>query len=328
MPDLPASRGDAAGAVPRNGVGSDLGTCDQKGTIFDIQRYSIHDGPGIRTTVFLKGCPLRCPWCANPESQRFAPEVEYFRDRCLRCFRCAAVCPRAAIVQLDGERGLDRTACDACGKCSEVCLADALRIVGREITVGEVVNVLEKDRLFYARTGGGMTLSGGEPAAQPEFAVALLRSCRSRGLHTAIQTAACQSWQLLGPVVREADLVMLDLKVLDGALHKQLVGVPNDLILANAKRIVESKGRAVVVRIPLIPGYSSSLTNVQGIVDFASRLGVAEVHLLPYHRLGEPKYERLGRPYPSLGQAGFQHEYCRALLDQLDPRDVAIVIGG
>ncbi len=316
---------DGAAVAGRSGPVSDV---DQPGTIFDIQRYSIHDGPGIRTTVFLKGCPLRCPWCANPASQRFAPEVEYLGDRCLRCFCCADACPRGAISPVLGEHRLDRVACDGCGRCAEACPAGALRIVGRQVTVGEVVDVVERDRLFYARSGGGVTLSGGEPAAQPEFASALLRACKRRGFHTAIQTTAAQSWNHLGSVVREADLVMLDVKVLDGALHRQLCGASNELILANARRIAESKGQAVVVRIPVIPGYTGSPSLVQRIVDFASSLGISEVHLLPYHRLGEAQYERLGRTYPLRGQPACPDEDCRALVARLDRRGLRIIIGG
>jgi pyruvate formate lyase activating enzyme len=300
----------------------------ETGIIFDIQRYSIHDGPGIRTTVFLKGCSLRCPWCANPESQRLMPEIEHFRGRCLHCYHCVDICPTAAITESNGEVQLNRDACNMCGGCWEECLAEAMKVTGRKATVGEILSIVERDRLFYQRTGGGVTLSGGEPAAQPAFCAALLRACKSRGLHTAIQTTAHQSWELLSPIIADTDLVLLDIKIMDRALHQEMVGVPSDLILANAKRIAEDTKTAVIIRIPVIPGYNVSVDDLQGIVDFASRIGVREVHLLPYHRLGEPKYHRLGRKYELSGQSAPSDDYCRELLDRLRKHDLVVRIGG
>jgi len=299
----------------------------EAGVIFDIQRYSIHDGPGIRTTVFVKGCPIRCPWCANPESQRLAPEIEHFRDRCAHCLHCAGICPTTAITESDGEIRLDRDACNMCGRCSEECPADAMKVVGMKATVGEILLILEKDRLFYERSGGGITLSGGEPAAQPEFCAALLRACKSRGFHTAIQTTAHQTWELLYPIITNTDLVLLDIKIMDRALHAKVLGVPNDLILANAQRMVATNKATVVIRVPVVPGYNGSIQELQGIVDFASHIGVREVHLLPYHRLGESKYYGLGRHYELAGQRPPTDSDCRELIKRLQKHDVVVSVG-
>jgi pyruvate formate lyase activating enzyme len=306
----------------------EVGTTQETGIIFDIQRYSIHDGPGIRTTVFLKGCPLRCPWCANPESQKLMLELEHFDGRCLHCFHCVDICPTAAITKSNGEVRLNRDACNLCGACWEECLGDAIKVAGRRATVGEILSVVERDRLFYERTGGGVTLSGGEPAAQPAFCAALLRACKNRGLHTAIQTTAYQSWELLSPIIAATDLVLLDIKVMNRALHQQIVGAPNDLILANARRIAENAKTAVIIRIPVIPGYNSSIESLQEVLDFASRIGVGEVHLLPYHRLGEPKYQSLGRSHELLGQSVLPNDYCGRILDQLRKHGLVVRIGG
>lgn len=299
----------------------------ESGIIFDIQRYSIHDGPGIRTTVFLKGCPLRCPWCANPESQRLMPEIEYVQERCLHCLHCITVCPTTAITEWNGEIQLDRSACEMCGRCWEACLEDGMKVVGRKATVEEILSIVERDRRFYERTGGGITLSGGEPAAQPGFSSALLRACKNRGLHTAIQTTGHQKWELLWPILANTDLVLLDIKILDRVQHNAIFGVPNDLILANAKRMVAS-GNSVIVRVPVVFGFNASIENLQGIIDFASRIGVKEVNLMPYHRLGEPKYQRLGRRYELAGQGVLIDEDYKKLQDKLKKHDIVVSIGG
>jgi pyruvate formate lyase activating enzyme len=213
-----------------------------------------------------------------------------------------------------------------CGRCWEKCPAEAMKVVGRKATVGEILSVLEKDRLFYERTSGGVTLSGGEPAVQPEFSSALLYACKSRGLHTAIQTTGHQRWELLQPMVASTDLVMLDIKVIDRLLHEKYFGVSNDLILTNAKRIVDG-GNTVVVRVPVVPGFTDALENLQGIIDFATSIGVGEVNLLPYHRFGEPKYQRLGREYPLAGQSATSEEDCNKLLARLNRHELVVSIG-
>ncbi|HHW03892.1 MAG TPA: glycyl-radical enzyme activating protein [Thermoanaerobacterales bacterium] len=264
--------------------------------IFDIQRYSIHDGPGIRTIVFLKGCPLRCPWCANPESQKMVPEIMYSEIKCVLCQRCVNACPVNAIKVINGKIHIDRELCNVCGLCWEACLNEALKVAGKEVTVKEVLSIVEKDRIFYERSGGGVTLSGGEPLMQAEFSAALLAACKKKGLNTAIETSGYQKWELFLPILENTDLVLLDIKMMNTDLHRKIIGVPNNLILDNARKIVEL-GKDIIVRIPIIPGYNDSIENLRNTAEFAANIGIKEVHLLPYHRLGESKYNQLGRIY-------------------------------
>ncbi len=299
----------------------------KSGIIFDIQRYSIHDGPGIRTIVFIKGCPLKCPWCANPESQKMTLEIMYSKNLCSLCKRCIEVCSSNALKEVNGRIKVDRELCRVCGKCCQVCLMDARKIVGKRVTVDEVLSVVEKDRIFYERSGGGITLSGGEPLMQPEFSAALLAACKDKGLHTVIETSGYQKWELLWPVIINTDLVLLDIKIMDSSLHKEVIGVPNELILDNAKRISES-GKEIIIRIPVIPGYNDSIDNLSNTAEFATKIGVKEIHLLPYHRLGESKYERLGRKYELKDIKVPSKEYLEHLVDRLQKYNLEIRIGG
>lgn len=270
---------------------------EPKGLIFDIQRFSVQDGPGIRTTVFFKGCPLTCLWCSNPESQKRCPELLYRANLCSRCHKCVEVCPNRAIsVLADGSLELDRALCNGCGTCQAVCLNDARRITGKLMTVDEVVEVVLKDRDFYRNSGGGVTTSGGEPTSQPSFLLALFKKCQRMGMHTALDTCGYVSWGTLEPILEHVDLVLFDIKAIDVKLHQRLTGVSNDIILQNARRIV-SKGMPLIIRVPLIPECTASPDNADAIAQFARELGGIEVNLLPYHRLGLGKYESLGLKY-------------------------------
>ena len=271
------------------------------GVVFNIQRFSVHDGPGIRTTVFLKGCPLRCPWCNNPESQEALSQVVFWPERCIGCEACVAACPRGAI-EVDAGAGHPRRRiladrCDQCGRCLDACFPGALEQVGRLMTAGEVVAAVAEDRLFYDGSGGGITLSGGEPTGQPRFARAVLRGCREAGIHTAIESCGRTPWRVWTTLLPHLDLVLLDLKEIDPARHRELTGVSNRLILANARRLA-AHGVSLIVRRPLIPGHNDSLDSLHALGRFVRELDtVQEVDLLPYHRMGSAKYERLGRDY-------------------------------
>lgn len=267
-----------------------------QGWIFDIQRYSINDGPGIRTTVFLKGCPLGCLWCDNPESQVKMPELLYLPSLCINCQRCVAACPNGATtVGTNGLIQIDRNLCQVCGSCVEVCLTGARVIVGELKTVEEVFQVVSKDTLFYRNSGGGMTTSGGEPTHQPEFLKALLSRCQEAGLHTALDTCGLVEWQILEEILEHVELVLFDLKHMDTEMHRNLTGVGNEIILENLERT--TKHKLVVVRVPLIPGYTDSKTNIEASGQFLSRIGASRVDVVPYHQLGVGKYERLGKKY-------------------------------
>jgi len=263
--------------------------------VFNVMRFATHDGPGIRTTVFLKGCPLSCQWCHNPESQSFLPDRLYFEERCRHCGECLPACPEQAISEVDG---VVRTsaACRRCGRCTEVCVAEARQIAGQEYTIDELLREIEKDLVFFEESGGGITLSGGEPVAQPAFACALLRGCRERGIRSVLETCGfAQKGQFLN-VALEADGVLFDLKLMDPEKHRLYTGVSNDLILGNLEELT-ARRRPVTVRIPVVPGINDSDEDVRQFAAYLSGLRVPRVELLPYHRIGSEKYGRMGLTY-------------------------------
>lgn len=293
---------------------------DMMGRVFNIQRFSIHDGPGIRTTVFLKGCSLRCAWCHNPESIAAEPELAFFPEKCIRCGACFEACETGALRLLpvgetsagDGagqgrggaprpqegwQRRYDRARCQLCGRCAEACYAEAIVMEGRDMTPEEAVAEVLKDKAFYDNSGGGATLSGGEPLLQAEFCAEVLAGCRAAGLHTALDTAANVPWAAFEATLPHTCLVLLDLKLMDPARHRAATGATNELILANARRMAREP-LPVVVRVPIVPGYTDDDGNVAAIADFARGLPNLDcVELLPYHRFAEAKYRRLGRDY-------------------------------
>ncbi len=279
---------------------------ESTGRIFNIQRYSLHDGAGIRTLVFLKGCPLRCLWCSNPESQRATSQLGYIDPVCVGSEACgapcAARCPEAAIaLGTKGKPIIDRSACNGCGKCAEVCTHEALKVVGSEMSVAEVMAEVEKDRPFYRRSGGGITIGGGEPLAQYQFTAELLEAAADEYLHTAIETSGHTAWKNFEKVLRHTDQVHMDLKHMDPEIHKTLTGVSNDLILDNLRRTLSIREpQDVTIRIPLIPGYNDSVENLSASASFLGELGFTQIELMPYHKFGISKYPQYGMAY-SLG---------------------------
>lgn len=271
------------------------------GRVFNIQRFSIHDGPGIRTTVFLKGCTLRCAWCHNPESISPERELACFPNKCIRCGHCVEACETGAMRLEDGKRVHDRSLCRVCGRCAEACYAEAIVMEGREVTAGEVVAEVLKDKPFYDTSSGGVTLSGGEPLLQAGFCAEVMAQCRERGIHTALDTAACVPWGEFEKVLPFTRLILLDLKLADTERHRQATGAGNELILANARRL-GTTGIPLMVRIPIVPGWTDDEANLAAIADFARGLpNLDAVELLPYHRFAEAKYQRLGRAYALQG---------------------------
>ncbi len=271
---------------------------EKMGTVFSVERYAVHDGRGIRTMVYLKGCPLRCLWCANPEGQEERPQVLTFPERCIRCGHCEAACPNGAArrgMRLDDLQ--PSTICEGCGRCADVCPAEARRLFGRQMTVGEVLEIVLKDRAFYRKSGGGITLSGGEPTAQAEFGTELLHACHCQGLDTAMETCGYTSFPLLAGMAQHVDEILYDLKHMDREAHRRLTGVPNDPILRNLKRL-DAQGHAVVVRVPVIPDFNDSRENLMATAAFVARLSsVRAIELLPYHNYGSGKYRHCGREY-------------------------------
>ncbi|MFN8091096.1 MAG: glycyl-radical enzyme activating protein [Vicinamibacteria bacterium] len=269
------------------------GRSEVAGRVFDVQRYSLHDGPGIRTTVFLKGCPLACLWCHNPESQSVAPEVLVTAERCLSCGSCVTACEHGAPLPGDAR-------CTACGACAEACPAGARRLAGRETTVGEVMREVLRDRVFYDDSGGGVTFSGGEPLAQPAFLAALLDACRAAGIHTAVDTCGFAPRDRLMDLAPRVDLFLFDVKLVADARHRALTGVPSAPILANL-RALAAAGAAVWVRVPVVPGLTDAEADLAATADLVAALPRApRVSLLPYHRTGVAKARRLGRALPEL----------------------------
>ena len=265
--------------------------------MFDIRRYSIHDGPGIRTAVFLKGCVLSCWWCHNPESQSPAPEMILHEERCIRCGSCVQACPHGAVAWVDGAPVTDRRTCESCGTCAGACLADARQLAGRAVSVEHVLDVVERDRPFYEQSGGGMTLSGGEPLRQPEFTADVLREARRRGLHTVLDTCGHAPWEVLDRLRRDVDLFLYDVKLADAARHRRFTGVDNERILDNLRRL-SALGHEIVVRMPVVPGVTDGADNVVAVSALLAALPrPPRVDLLPYHRIGVGKYARLDRRY-------------------------------
>jgi pyruvate formate lyase activating enzyme len=265
------------------------------GRIFDLQRFSLHDGPGIRTTVFLKGCPLRCRWCHNPESQAPGPELAYDAAACTSCGDCTTVCPQGAQRLTDGAHVFTRADCTACGTCVAGCSAGALRLHGREATAEDIVATAVRDRAYYERSGGGLTVSGGEPLAQPEFTAAICARARAAGLHTAVESSGYAAPAALTRVLPHVDLWLIDWKCSDEARHRELTGVGHDLIRATLARLA-ADAVPLILRCPLIPGVNDDAGHLDGIAALARTLpALRRVEVMAYHDLGRAKGERLGR---------------------------------
>ncbi len=266
----------------------------ESGVVFNIQKYSLHDGPGIRTTVFLKGCPLCCAWCHNPESMRAQPEVLVVESRCVACGECREVCPLAEAVPGEGALPARVPNCLHCAACVDACPTEARQQIGRRWSVTEVLHEVLKDRVFYEQSGGGVTLSGGEPLAQPAFLIALLRACRGHGLNTVLDTTGLGQSEHLLAAAALSDVVLYDVKAFDAERHRRLTGVSNRTILENLERL--SRGHnGIWIRLPVVPGFNDDIEDLEHLAEFVAGLpGIRQVSLLPFHRTALHKWQRLG----------------------------------
>ncbi len=311
------------------------------GKVFDIQGFSVHDGPGIRTTVFLKGCHLRCPWCHSPESQKFQTELCWMEMRCVgieKCGLCLDSCPHGAISKGGVKTSVvdqtelqlplvDRGRCDTCGACAGACSAKALYLCGEAYTVDRVVERVLKDVPFYNRSGGGVTLSGGECLDQPEFTLSLLMACKEQGINTAVDTSGDVDYKHIEAVLPFTDLFLYDFKGMNSILHKKVIGVPNERILENARRLARDGGK-LQARIPTIPRFNDSKASFEKVGRFLTELGsaVTVVQLLPYHSLGTVKYERLQRKAPILEAEPPSDEIMAERKEQLEAMGLDVMI--
>lgn len=299
-----------------------------KGLIFDIRKFSVHDGPGIRTTVFFKGCPLSCWWCHNPESQSASQEVMLWDSRCIRCGTCVPACPLGAIEQVDGRTETDRATCIVCSSCTDACPAGARELVGRKMTVDEVMREVERDAIFFEDSRGGVTFSGGEPLAQRAFLAELLKRCKALEIHTTVDTSGYTPWKVLDSVRGDVDLFLFDLKVMDDTRHRQLTGVPNGLILHNLRALAE-RGHRIIVRVPVIPGVNDDEENLSRIAEFTASLpNIERVDLLPYHNSAEGKYERLDKPYKLHGTPSPAEAHMVELAVLMEQYHLNVTVGG
>ncbi|NBJ68046.1 MULTISPECIES: glycyl-radical enzyme activating protein [Clostridia] len=301
---------------------------NKTGTIFDLQRFSVHDGPGIRTIVFFKGCPLRCEWCCNPESQHFKRQLMVLTENCIDCRLCEPVCPVGAISFTPGVT-IDRDKCIDCGKCANVCFSGALTMTGKEMTVEELIRELRKDEIHYRKSNGGITLSGGEALAQPDFAAELLQACQREGWHTAIETAAFSSKEALEKVLPHLDLVLLDIKHANSVKHYKHIGQPNDLILKNAQIIANYPNVELSIRVPVIPKFNDTPEEIAEIAMIAKKLGdIKMVHLLPYHGYGANKYASLDNDYKMENMEPPSDKKMNILKELVEGMELSCKIGG
>lgn len=268
-----------------------------EGIVFNIMRYSIHDGPGIRTTVFFKGCPLKCEWCHNPESHKTEQQVVRYPNKCIGCGNCIKICPTGALYIEDNNIVFDINKCDSCGECLNVCYSGSMEMVGKKMTVDEVMKEIEKDYSFYDESGGGVTFSGGEPLMQHKFLKELLIKCNNKGIHTAVDTCGYTKKEILTDLGNFIDLFLYDIKIIDDKKHIKYTGVSNKIILSNLKDLVKL-GKRIFLRVPIIPGFNDDNESISHIAGFLSGLkSIEQINILPYHNIAMEKYKRLGKEY-------------------------------
>ena len=301
---------------------------DIKGLVFDIKKYAIHDGPGIRTTVFFKGCPLECQWCHNPESRSAKAEHGFRKNRCIGCGQCVETCPEQAISIIDEKSVTDINKCNLCGRCVDICIACAREIIGQEMTVNEVMDEVEKDIIFYDESGGGVTFSGGEPLMQPEFLLILLNKCQKQGIHTAVDTSCYAESKIVEMISEKTNLFLCDIKHMDSEIHERFTGVGNNLILDNIK-LLSKAGKDIIIRIPIVPGFNDDKENIDATGKFTASLSsVIRVDILPFNRGGVEKSARLANQNKYIQVETPSEEQMNSIAKDLSKFGFEVKIGG
>lgn len=298
-----------------------------KATIFNIQKFSIHDGPGIRTTVFFKGCPLKCKWCHNPESQGYKKQMLYDKDKCTLCGKCVEVCPQKAIKIENNVLTTDMDKCNFCGECVIYCIAGARQIAGKEYTVDEVFNEVIKDRVFYRHSKGGVTVSGGEPLIQVDFVEELLKKLKAEDIHTAVDTCGDVNFESLKRVAPYTDVFLYDLKLLDDYKHKHFVGMSNQLILENLKKLSEIHSN-INLRMPIIEGVNADEEYIKNVLEAIKNLNIKKVNLLPYHDIAKHKYKKLNMEYEDEKMKKPSDEKMKHFKEMFESENYKVKIGG
>jgi len=299
-----------------------------KGIVFDIQNYAIYDGPGIRTLIFLKGCPLKCLWCQNPESQKLYPQISYFKENCLLCETCVKSCPNNALRLIDDEIKRDTDHCILCGSCVAACPNKVMEIIGKEYSIEDLIEIALRDKPFYDNSGGGVTISGGEPTMQFNFLLELLKALKNKGIHIAIETCGYFNEDLRKDLIDNVDLFLFDIKHIDNKRHKEFTGEKNNIILSNFSNILSKTGiERIIPRIPLIPGVNTDEITIKSIISFLKNINYSgQIHLMPYNKLAKTKYEKvgMGNLYRDMGE--LTEEDLKKITDLFEQHSFQVVI--
>ncbi|WP_313164842.1 trans-4-hydroxy-L-proline dehydratase activase [Sedimentibacter sp.] len=295
--------------------------------IFNIQKFSIHDGPGIRTTVFLKGCPLKCLWCHNPESQEYEKQILYDAEKCVLCGTCVKVCPKNAIKIEDNILTTDMDKCDFCGLCEIYCIQEARQVVGKHYSVEEVLKEVLKDRIFYEKSGGGVTVSGGEPLMFIDFVEELLKKLKEENIHTAVDTSGAVNFESLERIADYTDLFLYDIKLMDDEMHKKYIKASNKTILENLKKLSKIHNN-INIRLPIIEGVNADTDHIERIIDFIKDLNIKKVNLLPYHDIAKHKYKKLDMDYEEEKMSKPSEEKMQRFMSMFESKGYEVKIGG